>query len=197
MLDQRVQWKVHAELDKLCSKKDVEPTVENGNRLAMANPITLADRPKLPYLNAVINETQRLCNLVPINFNRRTMCDVQIGGYKLPKGTVIVPQICCVLFDENVFQNPEMFLPERFIDENGQLKRFDELIPFSVGKRQCVGEALARTELFIFAANFFNTFWVLPTDPMNPPTTEKRMLLSVVPHEYSCRLEYRKPIGVN
>jgi hypothetical protein len=80
------------------------------------------------------------------------MCDVEIQGgkFKLKKGTTITPQICCVLSDEKVnlmkwinknnfifklFPNPNRFEPERFLDENGQLKKCEELIPFSLGKR--------------------------------------------------------------
>jgi len=136
LLDQRVQQKLHAELDGLYVKKGISRSVNPNDPIASfkENPITISDRPQLPYLNAVINEVQRKCNLVPINFNHRTMCDVEINGYKLPKGTVIVPQICCVLFDEKVFPDPEYFLPERFIDTNNQVIKFDEFVPFSVGK---------------------------------------------------------------
>ncbi|KAH7691432.1 CBN-CYP-33C11 protein, partial [Aphelenchoides avenae] len=57
-----------------------------------------------------------------------------------------------------IFPEPTRFNPDRFIDEGGNLKRVDELIPFSIGKRQCLGESLARMELFLFVANLFNQF---------------------------------------
>ena len=43
-----------------------------------------------------------------------------------------------------------MFRPQRFLDEAGNVKRDEHFIPFSVGKRQCLGETLAKTELFLF-----------------------------------------------
>lgn len=60
------------------------------------------------------------------------------------------------------------FKPERFIDTEGRFKKMDELIVFSVGKRACLGEGLARMELFLFTANLLNQFKVeksfSPTD---------------------------------
>ncbi|KAF7627337.1 hypothetical protein Mgra_00009378 [Meloidogyne graminicola] len=184
LLDQRVQTKMHKELDNLEEEK------KNNN---LDNVITQADRGKLPYLNAVINETQRVCNLLPINLTHRTMADSTIlgGKFHLKKGTSITPQICCVLLDEKIFPNPQRFEPERFIDEQGQLKRIEEFIPFGLGKRMCMGESLARTELFLFTANFFRNFQVLPVDPLHPPSSEKIKGFSVRLKPYKCRLILR------
>jgi cytochrome P450 len=63
------------------------------------------------------------------------MRDVEVNGYRLKEGTAIVPQISTVLGDENVFPNPDQFLPERFLDESGHLQRCDALAPFGMGKR--------------------------------------------------------------
>uniref|UniRef100_A0A183CJT9 Cytochrome P450 n=1 Tax=Globodera pallida TaxID=36090 RepID=A0A183CJT9_GLOPA len=130
LLDQRVQTKMQAELDKLYTEKE---------RNGVGGMVTMADRAKLPYLNAVVNECQRMCNLLPLNLTHRTMADVQIEGkngkIRLSRGTTIVPQICCVLFDEKIFPKPHRFLPERFLKQNGELERFEEMIPFGLGKR--------------------------------------------------------------
>jgi len=192
LLDQEAQRKLHEELDRFRENELLSGDSGAESDPIFDQPITLADRVQLPYLNAVINETQRLCNLVPVNLLHKTMTDVKIAGFDIPTGTSIVPQISCVLFDEKVFPRPNAFLPERFLNSEGQLKKFEEFIPFGIGKRQCIGEALARMELFLFTANFFNKFWVLPSDPLHPPSVEKRMFLSVLPHPYTCRIEVRK-----
>uniref|UniRef100_A0A914M7G5 Unspecific monooxygenase n=1 Tax=Meloidogyne incognita TaxID=6306 RepID=A0A914M7G5_MELIC len=143
-----VQNKVHAELDSIIGDFD---------RI-----ITTADRSSLPYLNATINEIQRMANLVPLNVAHKLTKDVKIDGYYIPKDTIIIPQISAVLADGEIFENPEEFSPERFLDENGKLKKVDELIPFSIGKRQCLGEALARMELFLFLGNLLNKYKFMP-----------------------------------
>lgn len=52
------------------------------------------------------------------------------------------------------------FKPERFLDEDGKLKRVDQLMPFSLGKRQCLGEGIARMELFLVLANLLHRYRV-------------------------------------
>ncbi|KAH7712812.1 CBN-CYP-33C9 protein [Aphelenchoides avenae] len=64
--------------------------------------VTLDDRAQLPYTCAVVNEIQRRCNLVPFNLLHETSRDVVIDGYRIAKGTCVIPQMSAVLFDEKV-----------------------------------------------------------------------------------------------
>ncbi|CAJ0567333.1 unnamed protein product, partial [Mesorhabditis spiculigera] len=118
----------------------------------------MADKNDLPYVNAVVSEAQRMANLLPQNLFRVTNEDVKIQGYHIPKGSVVCPQISCVLYDDKIFPEPYKFKPERFLNADGSYRKYEELVPFSVGKRQCAGEGLARLELYIVIANIFQTF---------------------------------------
>ncbi|KAK6057502.1 hypothetical protein COOONC_04979 [Cooperia oncophora] len=135
--------------------------------------ITNADRANLHYMNAVINEVQRLSNLLPVNVFHETTCDVEIEGYQIPAGTLVLPQISTVMYDEKVFPKPYDFDPRRHLSENGTFVRIDEVVPFSMGKRQCLGESIARMELFLFLANFFNKFEVTTYGDQRPSTVKK------------------------
>ncbi|KAI1709002.1 cytochrome p450 domain-containing protein [Ditylenchus destructor] len=105
-------------------------------------------------------EIQRVCNLLSQNLFHRTIRDVELNGYTLPKYTTVVPQISCGLLEEKIFPEPNRFNPERLLDKNGQLLKIEQLVPFSIGKRICLGESLARMKLFLFIANIFHTFKV-------------------------------------
>ncbi|KAK6754911.1 hypothetical protein RB195_013720 [Necator americanus] len=171
-----VQVKMQEELDR---------------EIGSTRPITMSDKNRLPYISAVINEVQRMANLLPMNLPHETTRDVRVDKWDLPAKTTVVPQISSVLYDEEIFPDPLTFNPSRFIDSSGKLKKVDELIPFSIGKRQCLGEGLAKMELFLFISNLFNRFEISPIDPKNPPTMKKTFGTTVQPCEYRCLVKPR------
>ncbi|KAI1702518.1 cytochrome p450 domain-containing protein [Ditylenchus destructor] len=169
-----VQEKLHEELDRV---------------IGCGRWITAADRSQLPYTCAVINEVQRMANIVPHNVVHSTTRDVTVDGYFFPKGTAITAQISAVLYDDQVFKEASKFDPTRFLDDKGQIVKCDELVPFGVGKRQCLGESLARMELFLFTANIFNHYRITPGDKL--PSTERGNGFAVLCPRYTCRIEKR------
>ncbi|VDN60218.1 unnamed protein product [Dracunculus medinensis] len=174
MLNLRVQDKIQEELDQFPSK------------------ITLSHKNSCPYTCATINEIQRLANILPFNLPRTVADDISIDGYFIPKNTLCIPQISVVLNDPSNFDNPKEFRPERFLCDDGKtIKKFDEFIPFSLGKRQCVGESLAKSELFLIFANILRNFNLKPS-PLFPLLSTKRLIgLTVSPPKYLCKIELR------
>ncbi|XP_020018132.2 cytochrome P450 2S1 isoform X1 [Castor canadensis] len=119
---------------------------------------SLGDRARLPYTDAVLHETQRLLALVPMGMPRvltRTTC---FRGYTLPQGTEIFPLLGSVLHDPEVFKQPEEFDPDRFLDADERLRKHEAFLPFSLGKRVCLGEGLVRAELFLFFTAILQAF---------------------------------------
>ncbi|EGT38693.1 hypothetical protein CAEBREN_31872 [Caenorhabditis brenneri] len=156
--------------------------------------LTMSDKNALVYFNAFANETQRLANILPMNLPHALTRDVVLKGYHLKKGTGIIHQIANVMTDETIFKDPYRFDPNRFIDENGKLKKIEELCPFSMGKRQCVGEGLARMEIFLLAANLFNYFEFVPGSEGLPSLFKDFSLVShVIP--FKCQVRSRDHSG--
>ncbi|CAD5235199.1 unnamed protein product [Bursaphelenchus xylophilus] len=168
---QEIQQKIHEELDR---------------EIGSERMVTISDRPNLNYLQAVCLETHRIANLVPSNIFHATAEDVNFEGYFLKKATTIIPLCSVVLYDEKIFPQPEEFIPERFIDKNGNVRTKKELLAFSIGKRQCLGENLARMEVFLVLANILNQYKILPTDV--PLDFTRRHALTSYITDYKCRL---------
>ncbi|KAK8391552.1 hypothetical protein O3P69_017240 [Scylla paramamosain] len=143
-----VQHKLHAEVDEV---------LPNG-----ALP-TLAEKPRMPYTEAVINEAMRACALVNFGVQHMAASDTQLGGYTIPKGAVVSSTVTSMHYDSLYWDRPKEFRPERWLDENGKFFMAKEgFLPFGVGKRVCVGESLARMELFIFTTMVFQSFSIAP-----------------------------------
>ncbi|XP_044056766.1 cytochrome P450 2J2-like [Siniperca chuatsi] len=144
-----IQDKVQAEIDRV---------------IGQTRQPTMADRPNLPYTDAVIHEIQRMGNIVPLNGLRMAAKDTTLGGYFIPKGTSLMPNLTSVLFDKTEWETPDTFNPEHFLDAEGKFVRRDAFLPFSAGKRACLGEGLARMELFLFVVSLFQKFYFSTLD---------------------------------
>ncbi|XP_040613077.1 cytochrome P450 2J3 isoform X1 [Mesocricetus auratus] len=149
-----VQEKVQAEIDRVIGQEK-QPS--------------LADRDSMPYTNAVVHEVQRMGNIIPLNVPRKVVVDTTLAGFHLPKGSILHTNLTSLHMDPKEWATPDIFNPEHFL-ENGQFKKRESFLPFSIGKRACIGEQLARSELFIFFTALVQNF------TFKPPANEKLSL---------------------
>ncbi|XP_075069863.1 cytochrome P450 2D20-like isoform X2 [Mixophyes fleayi] len=154
LLHPHIQKKVHEEIDRVIGR-DKLPTIE--------------DRGNMPFTNAVVHEVQRYGNILPMALLHMTYRDTNIQGFDIPKGTTIIPNLTSVLKDETIWKKPYQFYPEHFLDAEGKFVKKEAFIPFSAGRRICVGEQLARMDLFIFFTSLLQRFeFHIPDDQPHP-----------------------------
>ncbi|XP_066553586.1 cytochrome P450 2K6-like [Amia ocellicauda] len=137
-----IQKQVHEEIDRVIGGST--PRIQH--------------RQLMPFSDALIHETQRFADIIPMNLPHETTKDVTLRGYSIPKGTYIIPLLRSVHRDEAYWEKPDEFDPSHFLDAEGKFVKRDAFMPFSAGRRVCVGETLARMELFLFFTSLLQRF---------------------------------------
>ena len=121
----------------------------------MAMPSASSAIAKLPYLDAVCKETLRIYPVAMLTFARVVQQPMQLLGYDLEPGKVLMGNIFSVHQREDIYPDAKQFKPERFLE-----REFTggEFIPFGGGARRCVGEALAKFELKLVLATVVSRY---------------------------------------
>lgn len=119
---------------------------------------------KMQYLKALIKETLRLHPPIPLLVPRAAREDVKVSGYDIGAGTMVVTNAWAIGRDPASWDEPEEFLPERFLNSSVSFKGQDfQLIPFGAGRRGCPGIAFAMAINEFVLANLVHNFdWELP-----------------------------------
>ncbi|GMS92973.1 hypothetical protein PENTCL1PPCAC_15148, partial [Pristionchus entomophagus] len=151
----------------------------------------MADQPKMLYARACVLELQRFANILATNVQRVAVRDVEIRGQIIPKDTWINADIHYLMANDPLFEKPEEFRPERYIAADGKSLRKDlveRTIPFSIGKRVCAGEGLARVELFLGLTSTFQHFEISPR-PGHPIDLEPKQGQIILPKPQKLRIQ--------
>ncbi|XP_072773793.1 steroid 21-hydroxylase-like isoform X3 [Taeniopygia guttata] len=117
------------------------------------------DMGRLPLLQATVSETLRLRPPAPLALPHCALRHTSLGGLPVVAGTVLVPNLLAAQQDPDIWQHPEVFLPERFLAPGAPSR---SLLPFGCGARSCPGEGLARAELFVFLGLILREFRLEP-----------------------------------
>ncbi|KAK7500081.1 hypothetical protein BaRGS_00008628 [Batillaria attramentaria] len=153
---------------------------------------SMRDKPELTYVEATVMEVLRKANVGPFAIQHGLSRDVTFHGYTIPKDAVVLPFQETALTDPEMWDEPTAFRPERFIGADGKLLKPDPFIPFSIGRRVCLGESLARMELFLYLATMIQHFRFLPPEDGQLPSLEGNLGLVHSPKPFQLRAVLRE-----
>lgn len=176
-----VQARVHAEMDDVIGR-DREPRLE--------------DRGTLPYLECTVAEVLRIATTTPLSIPHKSTRQSTLGGYDIPKDTMIMTNLWAIHHDPDEWEAPDVFNPGRFLDAEGRFspsgpQGFRSYLPFSAGRRVCLGESLAKAELFLVSARLLHqfTFERAPEKPL--PDLTGKVGVVFVPGTYELSVKNR------
>ena len=175
----KVQEKLHEELDQVIGQ----------NRLP-----DLEDKKSLPYLEATIAETLRISSVGRVAIHKTTV-DTPLQGYDIPKDTTVLINLWSLHHDPEVWEDPDEFRPQRFVDVDGKFMppKADHFYPFSAGRRGCLGESLARIELFLLLSRLLHSFKFQNPPGCDLPTLEPNTGLVLMPKQFNvCAIKRHK-----
>ncbi|KAL1742804.1 cytochrome P450 [Schizophyllum fasciatum] len=181
-----VQIKAREELDRVVGR----------TRLA-----TLEDKKDLPYIDAIVKETYRWEQVIPLGVPHRVMQDDVYEGYFIPEGTTMIPNQWGIAHDENMYPDSMSFRPERFIgvpDAKDGGPRNPNTIAFGWGRRICPGKFsrfMAENQLWLHIATTLQCFNIDPSvdangTPIIPPRTYTSGMASR-PLPFTCKITPR------
>ncbi|XP_072039060.1 cytochrome P450 2J5-like [Amphiura filiformis] len=131
----------------------------------------LDDHEKMPYTAATIYEIQRLSTIAPEDIRCATV-DTTLAGYNIPKGTNIICDMRGLHYDPELWPDPERFDATRHLNEKGEVVKHPYLLPFGAGRRMCMGETLAKMELFLFFSSLMHQFKFELPPGREPPSLD-------------------------
>jgi cytochrome P450 len=133
------------------------------------------------YLEATIKETLRMRPVIT-DAARRLTREIELAGYRIPAGAIVMPAIAALHFREDIYPQPEEFRPERFLDGAPESYAW---IPFGGGVRRCIGASFAQFEMGVIIRAILERAELRAADPA-PERPRVRNITSAPAH--GCRV---------
>ena len=128
---------------------------------------TLGDRGHLPFTEAFILEVLRHSSVLPFTIPHSTTRDTNLCDYFIPEQTVVFVNLYSANNDTRKWDKPEEFNPCRFLTADGSRidpAKTESFLPFSAGRRRCLGSEIARMELFLYVTHLLHQCYFKPED---------------------------------
>lgn len=155
---------------------------------------TFADRPQLPYIDRIVQETLRWCPVSPVGVPHRALAEDEYRGMRIPAGAIVYGNARAMTHDPRTYRDPDVFDPDRFLR--------GEPLPvgqFGFGRRVCVGKHLAEASVWIVAASLLATMDIVkacgPDGAEITPEVRLTNGLTSHPRSFPCRFVPRSPVA--
>lgn len=149
----------------------------------------LSNKKELPYLEAFTSEVLRMTYVTPLAIPHKTTQRTLLEGYHIPKDTMVIANLWSLHHDASIWKDPFKFDPKRFLNNEGKYAPppGGDLLPFSAGPRGCMGEVLARSELFLFLSHLLQRFTFEAISGCELPSLDGLGSGTII-HPPSCRI---------
>lgn len=160
-----VQRKVQSELEAIIGQRQ----------------LTINDRNNTPYTMAVIHEIFRRYTLLNIIGPRRPLKDVNLGEYVIPSNVTVLVSMKSLYYNDAYWNDPAVFRPERFLNEENKLINTEKIRPFGMGKRKCIGDILARNCIYLFFGGILQRYRIEPANGKMPTDKLQHGIFTTAP----------------
>ena len=159
-------------------------------------PPSLQDKENMPYHRATLLEIGRFASIAPLGGPHLALVDSTVNNHFIPKGTRVIANLWNLHHDENFWDEPFAFKPERYLDDNGDLVLADHpnrlhTMPFGSGQRVCIGEIFAMSRLFLILTTLIQKFEISPESTVaDQPSMDPRHMgwgAALLPPPYKVR----------
>ncbi|KIW92108.1 uncharacterized protein Z519_07092 [Cladophialophora bantiana CBS 173.52] len=151
---------------------------------------TLNDLKDLPFLNAVIKETMRVYPTIMSTLPRVLDEPLTVDKYVLPKGTFVGMQNYVHHRDPRLYPHPDEWWPERWLEDGSNVKDMNAaLTPFSLGPYNCIGQNLARAELYLAVSKVFRKLRLTLNADMTDWDMEMEDRFNIAPKGRRCLVD--------
>ncbi|TFK48195.1 cytochrome P450 [Heliocybe sulcata] len=154
------------------------------------------DEASLPYVSAVVQEVLRSSPVAPIGLPHKVTADDEYLGYRIPEGSTVIANIWAIARDEDLYPDPLVFDPTRFLSKNPEERQCDpRKFAFGFGRRICPGEHFAITTLFFNISAILQQFDIRKALDEHgrevDPVVEYTATITSHPKPFKCRIERR------
>ncbi|KAL0578653.1 hypothetical protein V5O48_003353 [Marasmius crinis-equi] len=174
------------------AQSEIDSTVPSGELPRFS------DEQDLPFVSAIVKEVYRWQPVTPLGIPHASVAEDEYRGYRIPSGSIMVPNIWAMLHDENTYPDPYSFKPERFIGADGKLDlavKDPASILFGFGRRICPGRHMSWHSIWICVASMLASFDISKAVDENgntiEPTYEYVSSLACIPAPFRCTIKPR------